>query len=685
LTSVERPRYRLGIDIGGTFTDFSLLDSESGELLGFKTPTVPADPARGVAVGLEHLRAHGIDLSRIEYFVHGTTIALNSVVQRSGARIALLVTAGFRDVLELGRLRLPIPWNFYSRRPAPLVPRELVVPVRERIRFGGPVETALEPDEIERVVEAVVSLEVDGVAICLLHSYAEAAHELALRDALAEAAPDLFVSCSSEIWPQLREYERTLVTVVNTYVRPAMVRYLDGLERAALSTGIPARPYITRSNGGIMTIAAAREEAVQTLLSGPASGVIAAAEIAARAGFADLVTLDMGGTSADVAVVENGRIADSRDERVGDFPIILPAVGISSIGAGGGSIAWLDGAGVLKVGPESAGADPGPACYGLGGGRATLSDAFLLCGYLNTERFAGGFRLDAKAARLAVEKIAEPLELDASEGAEAIVRVALANMYAELSAVLDRRGLDPRDFTLVAFGGAGPIVACLLAEETNIGRVLVPPGPGTLCALGALHAQVVTDVVRTLNAPLDRLDGPALAAAFGPAAARGRAWLEREAPPTARAEVLLSADMRYVGQAYELEVAVQPEWLEAGDLRPLADAFHDRHERAFFHADREAPVEIVDLRVRAVGELPRPPDWNPQAPSEGAIEVQRTRRITVAGARHEALVYARESLAIGATIDGPAIVEQSDTTTFVPAGWRVLIDGRANLLATRPG
>jgi N-methylhydantoinase A len=684
LTSDERPHYRLGIDIGGTFTDFSLLDVATGDVLGFKMPTVPAEPAGAVASGLERLRRDGVDLSCVEYFVHGTTIALNSVVERSGARIALLVTDGFRDVLELGRLRLPVPWNFYSQRPAPLVPRERVVPVRERIRFGGAVETTLEREEVERVVGTVLELDVEGAAICLLHSYANPAHELALRDALVGAARDLHVSCSAEIWPQVREYERALVTIVNAYVRPATARYLEGLERAAAAAGISARPYITRSNGGIMTIDAATHEPVQTLLSGPASGVVAAAGVGSRAGLADLVTLDMGGTSADVAVVEGGTIADSRDERVGDFPMVLPAVGISSIGAGGGSIAWLDGAGVLKVGPESAGADPGPACYGLGGVRPTLTDAFLVCGYLDPERFAGGLALVADAAYGAVETLAAPLVSDVFGAAESIVRVALANMYAELSAVLDRRGLDPRDFTLVAYGGAGPLVACRLAEEVHIARVLVPPAPGTLCALGALHADVVTDVVRTLNVRLDRLDGDELASAFAPAADRASAWLEREAPPDAVTALLLSADMRYVGQAYEIEVPVRPEWLDGDDLRPLLDAFHERHERTFFHADRGAPAEIVDLRVRAVGELPKVPD-RPPASCTSAPRARATRRIVAAGGRHEASVYARDSLAPGAAIAGPAIVEQDDTTTLVPSGWRVDVDGHGNLSATRGG
>ena len=325
----------------------------------------------------------------------------------------------------MARLRLPTPWDFYGQRPAPLFPRELVVPVRERVRYGGMVETSLTDDEIERVISTLTALAVEGVAICLLHSYANPAHELALKTALTQRAPRLFVSCSAEIWPQMREYERALVTVMNAYIRPPLVRYLSALEGTLEELGIPARPYLTRSNGGVMTTVAAREHPVQTLLSGPASGVIGAVGAATRAGFTDLISFDMGGTSADIALVTDGQIEFSREAHVGDFPLFLPVVGVSSIGAGGGSIAWLDGAGVLKVGPRSAGADPGPACYGLGGEEPTLSDAFLLCGYLNPGQFAGKARLDEAAASVAMGRLAGRLALGLSETASAVVQVAL--------------------------------------------------------------------------------------------------------------------------------------------------------------------------------------------------------------------------------------------------------------------
>jgi N-methylhydantoinase A len=677
-------RYQLGIDIGGTFTDLSLLDRRTGQQTSLKTPTVPADPTQGVATGIALLTEQGILPSEIGYFVHGTTIGVNAVIQRSGARIALLVTEGFRDVLEMARLRLPTPWDFYGQRPSPLLPRELVIPVRERMRYGGFVETSLTDVEIERVISKLTRLEVEGVAICLLHAYANPAHELALKTALEQRAPHLFVSCSAEIWPQMREYERALVTVMNAYIRPPLVRYLSALEGTLQELGIPARPYLTRSNGGIMTAVAAREHPVQTLLSGPASGVIGAAGAATRAGFADLISFDMGGTSADIALVTDGQIEFSREAHVGDFPLFLPVVGVSSIGAGGGSIAWLDGAGVLKVGPQSAGADPGPACYGLGGEEPTLSDAFLLCGYLNPVRFAGKARLDEAAASVAMDRLAGQLALGIPETARGVIRVALATMFAEFSAVLERRGIDPRDFTLVAFGGAGPVVACLLAEEVKISRVLVPPAPGTLAALGARHADVAADLIRTVHWRLDQPLPPLVLRAMNDLQARATTWLEQEAPTVGRTELRWAADMRYVGQSYEIETSVTDGWLRGGMGWDLADAFHEAHQRIFNHADLDARVEMVNLRVRAVGLIPVHAEREPQM-RIGEADASGRRPIAIKGGWHDADVYQRDALGRDQRIAGPAIVEQPDTTTIIPTGWVATVDRFGNLIISCDG
>jgi N-methylhydantoinase A len=675
-------RYRLGIDIGGTFTDLSAVESTNGKRIDLKTPTVPSNPERGVANGISQLMEQGIRPEQIEYFVHGTTIALNALIQRSGSRVALLVTDGFRDILEQGRIKLPTPYDFYSHRPKPLVPREMVFTVKERTRHDG-IEIPLFKEEIDRVVSEVLSHEIDGVAICLLHSYANPTHELALKKAIEEAAPHLFVSASAEVWPQMREYERAVATVINAYLRPVLSRYLNNLEKTLSEIGVNVRPYLTRSNGGIMTTNAAKNVPIETLLSGPASGVTGALGVGKAAGFPNMITLDMGGTSADVAVIEDGNIGYSREEQIGDFPLILPAIGISSIGAGGGSIAWLDKAGVLKVGPQSAGADPGPACYGQGGTKPTLSDAFLLCGYLNPTNFVGNTRLDAAAAEASMKTIAEPLGLSVKGAANAVIQVALANMYAELSAVLERKGLDPRDFALLGFGGAGAVVACQLAQEINIRQVLIPPSPGTLCALGALQADVMSDFIRTVNWKLSEAPSQKIQSSFDDLKTLALQWLKEEAPKVAQIQLRWFAEMRYIGQSYEIEVPVKDDWIIQHNVAELTKVFHAAHHRIFFHSDQEAPVEIVNLNVKAIGIMPETPA--PELiPGKTTDPIPNGKRnIVINGVIQEALVFQRNEMKPGHRVTGPIIVEQSGSTSIIPAGWITEVDHQGNLIISR--
>jgi N-methylhydantoinase A len=680
------PPYRLGIDIGGTFTDFALLDEATGAVTGFKAPTVPADPARGVLDGLRALLAErGIDPGAIGYLAHGTTIAVNTIIERSGARLGLLVTRGFGDVLELQRLRLASPVNFLATRPAPLVPRERVGEVTERLLADGAADTPL--DEAELLAEARRLIEgqgAEGLVIAFLHAYRDGRHERAARDALARAWPDVPVVCSHEVWPQIREYERTLVAVTTAYVRPRVVGYLDRLGRELRQAGVGAGLHVARSNGGVTTAAAARQAPAAILLSGPAAGVVGAAHVCGLAGYRDLIALDMGGTSADIALVRDGRPGYSTDETVGGLPVVLPAVGVSSIGAGGGSVAWVDGAGVLKVGPRSAGADPGPACYGRGGREPTVADAFLAGGLLGPDRFAGGrIRLDRGRALAALGPLAGSLGVSVDRAAEAVVEVAVAGMYAALSDVLARHAVDPRDMSLVAFGGAGPLVGCLLAGEFHVPRVLVPPAPGTLCALGALVADVRRDDVLTVHRRLDRLPAGDLRAACRELEARARRWLAGDAPPGAAVALAFAAELRYLGQAFQVEVPLDPAALPDGDLAPLAEAFHARHRALYAHADPAAPVELIDLRLTATAATPKPPLAAP-APAGGPARPAGRRPVRYDRTAREAAVYRREDLGPGQRLDGPAVVEQDDTTTLVPGGWRAEVDP-LGLLVIRAG
>jgi N-methylhydantoinase A len=678
----QAPRYRVGVDIGGTFTDICAVDSQTGAWFGLKTPTTPDDLVTGVVNGLTLLEGQGVHPADIEHFAHGTTAAVNAIIQRSGARIALLVTEGDHDLLEIARLRLPVPWNFHSQRAQPLVPRERVIPVRARMRYTGQSEVDLTDTEVARVVDVVLGLGVEGVAICLLHSYANGAHEHRLEQALRQMAPGLAVSSSSDIWPQRREYERATATVLNVYVQPLMTRYFDTLDAGLEQAGMRARAYISRSNGGVMSVARAREVPVQTLLSGPASGVVGAASAAAEAGCSNVVTLDIGGTSADVAVLEEGTIQYARESRVGDFPLILPSVGVASIGAGGGSIGWIDSGRAVRVGPKSAGASPGPACYGQGGLEPTLTDAFVVCGLLNPRGFAGRRELDIVAALDALGALGAQLGLSAQNAADAMIRVALATMYTEMSAVFEQKGFDPRDFTLVAFGGAGPLLGCLVASDVRMRRVLIPPSPGTLCALGALQESVSSDFIATVDRRADAWSDRALSNTLLELRERASAWLDAEVPAQGGDRVVrLSADVRYAGQSYELEVPIADMAIAVdGLLQHIFSAFHALHARVYTHADPEATVEVVNLRARATASLPSALGQVMYPSGGNGAAAPGQRDLLLGGEWVASRVVHRANLRVGDRVDGPALIEQPDSTCLVPSGWSARVDERQSLI-----
>jgi len=681
-------RHWLGIDIGGTFTDFALFDTRTGELLGLKVPSTPPEFAEAVRVGLDRLAdEHGVDLREIGAVVHGTTIAVNTLIQRTGARLGLLVTEGFRDVLELQRLRLPNPFDLDGSRPLPLIPRARVAEVRERLRADGSIDTPLDEGGVGDAVRRLAGQDVESLVVSLLHAYRNPAHERRARTIAEAAAPGVPVSISADVWPQAREYERTALAAVDAYVQPKVRRYLEGFEQALAARGVPATPHVTKSNGGIMPVAAARAQTVATLLSGPASGVIGAAYVAGLAGLPNVITLDVGGTSADMAVVEGGRPRSSTSEHIGGVPVMMPVVGVTAIGAGGGSVAWVDEVGLPKVGPQSTGAHPGPACYGRGGKDPTLTDAFLVSGFLDPERFLGGrMPLHRALAEEAIARFAGPLGMTPDEAAESVVRVAVSNMYAEFTKILSRAAVDPRDFALVAFGGAGPVVGALVAREVGIATVFVPRSPGTLCALGAISADIVNDAVRTVHVRVDAapLAAAALSEQYDALRAELADWLARHGAGAGAATFRAAADMRYVGQSYEIEVPVEPAWLVPGGEAAILPAFHRAHERAFGHADRQAPAEIVNLRVQLRAGRPRVPLAEVPA-SAAALAPRATRRIWLDGRPTQAQVFDRASLGPGARLAGPAIIEQADTTVLVPTGHVGDVDRFGNLLLRREG
>ena len=670
------PGYRLGIDIGGTFTDFSLLEEATGALTVLKTPSVPARPERAIFNGLRQLLdEHGIDPAQITYFVHGTTLAVNTIIQRGGDRMALLVTKGFRDILNIGRHRIPDVFNFFTELPVPLLPRSQVFEISERSLADGCI---LQPVDEQTVRDVAARLKADGigsVAICFLHSYNNATNETRARDILREAAPDLFISVSAEVWPQMREYERALAAVMNGYVGRRMQRYFSELRSGVAAIGVPGEVFSTKSNGGIMTAAEAGKRPVETLLSGPASGVIGAAFIGAAIGIDKLVTFDMGGTSADVAVIE-GAPRYSTENHVGDFPVIMPAIDVTSIGAGGGSIAYVDSSGVLKVGPDSAGADPGPACYGLGGINATVTDAYVCLGILDPERFLGGrLVLNPALADAALSTLGNRLGLGRQQTAEAILRVATSQMYSALVPLLARKGIAYEDFTLLAFGGGGPSHAFLLARDIGISRVLIPPHPGVLCAAGSLAADMRRDFVRSLHRVLDPQAMREVGEVLNALAADGTAWLDAQNLTFVERRVEWSADVRYLGQSFEISIPLTDADLNEATFRAN---FHHAYEVLYGYMDEAAALEIRDLRVTAIG-ISVKPALARLEPRSG-VPPKRERGIFLDGTAMQAAVYTRDNLPAGFAFAGPAIVEQFDTTVFVTPEFNVSVDDHGNLI-----
>lgn len=673
------PTYRLGIDIGGTFTDAVLVNELTGEINNLKVPSDRREPWKAVLAALRRIaNDHDVDPGAIRYFVHGTTLATNTIIERSGAVTGLLVTEGFRDILEIGRMRMPDVLDFSAEALKPLVSRDRVAEVPERVLASGRVRRELDPADVRARAGDLIADDVQSLAVCFLHSYAFGDHERIAGDVIRRDFPDLYLALSSEVWPELREYERAIVSVIDAYVGPRMAGYFGAIEQSLQAAGVTAPILVTRSNGGIMTARTARGSAAQTLLSGPASGAVGAADAGRRAGFMKVVGFDMGGTSADIAIVD-GEPLLSTEGQVGDFPVVMPAIEVSSIGAGGGSIAWCDAGGVLKVGPHSAGSQPGPACLGQGGQEPTVTDAYVQLGIIHPERFLGGeLTLHPELADAALGRLGRQLGISPLEAADAIVKVATANMYAEFIPLVARKGIDLSDFVLLAYGGAGPTHACFLAEETGIRQVMVPPSPGTLCARGALTTDVKSDYIRMLYRGLDELSSEELEATYATLEGAATSWLEAERIPVDRIRLERSADMRYVGQGFSVNVP-DPDSHGVAGHRLLTGRFHQRHQALFRHSDTEAPVEITTLRLTIIGETPKPP-VNQLEANGSAARPHQDRQVYSEGEFLACSVYHRRDLRPGDRVAGPCVIEQYDTTTFVTPRFVATCDDYGNLV-----
>lgn len=667
---------RVGIDVGGTFTDFVLVDEAGGRVANFKVPSTPADPSKAVTDGLDSLLDRtGLTADALDLLVHGTTIALNAVVQRKGANIGLVISKGFGDTMLLARGGLPNTFSYKHPKPVPMISRDQVYEIDARLRPDGSVVAEPTADDLTALADKIRAAGVEAVGVLVLNSYAHPDLEIQIADQLRDRLDGVLVTASAELWPEIREYERALITSLNCLVQPLMDRYFGQLTGRLDSMDVTAPLFVTASNGGTISAETARAQPVQTLLSGPAAGVVAAADLAHRLDLPKLVTIDMGGTSSDMAIIEDGEPAIAMETKLGDLPIIMPVVDVWAIGAGGGSIVWIDRQGVMKIGPESAGADPGPICYGKGGDQATVTDCYVALGLLDPAYFLGGrMTIDREASVRALAALGAKVGIEGpdtgAQTARAALRIATAKMATEVSKGMAQRGLDPADFALVAYGGAGPTHAALLAEEARLGHIVIPPAPGTFCALGALVADIRRDFVRSqrLTIGTDKDAGTAVTAAIVELECQARDWVARQGSLADHVTIEVMADMQYPRTAFVLTVPIDETAWRNGDEAAMGEAFHREHERLYSFRHADSPVDITTLRVRISGavppvRLPASEDREPQA----AIDTRPV--FTSDGAWRDARVHMRDHLAAGQAIDGPAIIEQDDTTIWVPGGW----------------
>lgn len=662
----------VAVDIGGTFTDVTLQNSATGQAWRAKTPSIPADPSRAFINGVRlALESAGAEAGAITRVLHGTTVATNMILEGKGARAALVTTQGFRHVLEIGRQDIPRRANLWAWvKPARPVPPARILEVVERVGPGGEVLTPLDEESVAEAAEACRRLGVQAVAVCLLHSFSHPAHERRVAELLRATLPGVAVTASVDVLPVVREFERSLATILNATVMPAVSTYVARLEQRLAEDGVTAPLLLMQSNGGVAGAGTIRRAPAVTALSGPAAGVVGAREVARAAGVGDLITVDIGGTSADICLIKDGRIGLTQQGRVGEWPLPLPMVDMVTVGAGGGSIAKVrDGA--LTVGPASAGAEPGPACYGLGGTEATVTDAHIVLGHLPPELLGGRMRLHPAKAEAAVrDNVAVPLGLDLHTAARGILAIADSNMVGAIRVVSVERGHDPRAFALVPFGGAGPLHGCALADLLGITAILVPPAPGVLCAEGLLAADLRTEFHRTLASAGLPSDGEARAV-LAELHRGAHEWFEAEQVAVGDRVADEVALMRYQGQGGELAVAF------GGSVEAALAGFRAAHQ-ALYGFVLEAPVELVTLRVEAVGKLPAP--VLPHLMAGAMPAALATRDVHFAGGSRATPVLAREALGAGTAFAGPAILTQLDATTLVPPGWTVTVDASGALL-----
>ena len=694
-------QYRLGVDIGGTFTDAILLNETTGEVHTGKVPSTPSDPSVGFLNVVDRMLVDAsVEPEQVRYVVHGTTVATNAIIEGNLAKTAFITTEGFRDLLEIQTGIRPVLYDLQFEKIKPLVPRHLSFGVPERLDFRGDVLVPLDEEAVRRVSKQLANEGVESIAVCLLHSYINPEHEQRIGNILKDALPSTLYSLSSDVAPEFREYFRASTTVINAAIRPVVSKYLSNIQSRVRGSGVSGELLVMQSSGGVLTFEAAIDKPVFMVESGPAAGVIAASNLGNTLGHENVISFDMGGTTAKAGLIENGTPRVTKDYEVGGsaattehgsrgsgYPIRTPVIDLVEIGAGGGSIAWIDSGGILRVGPRSAGADPGPVCYGQGGTEPTITDANLVLGRISPDYFLGGqMRLDVEAARHAIKsKCADPLGMDVEDVALGIVEIANSAMVGALRQVSVQRGYDPRDFLLVAFGGAGPVHANRLAAELEMPTVLIPTSPGTTSAMGLLVTDIKHDYSTALIQRADQLNLQTANSQFDRMRSEGEKALASEGVAPESVRFVYQADTRYVGQSYELTINFPEGGVTSEQLPGILNQFHSEHERAYGFKAEEEPVEFVTLRLSAIGVITKPRKMEIEAGGSDASAAIKTRRavyLAESGGYVDCPIYDRYGLKSGNAIEGPAIVEEVDSTVVVHPGYAAIVDGYGNLFVS---
>ncbi len=685
--------HRLGVDVGGTFTDLLLVDDEKGDLYRVKTPSTPADPSEGVLAGVRRIcEESGVEPGDLGFVMHGTTVATNAMLEAKGARVGLITTQGFGQILHLARSQTPGPlagWIIMVK-PDPPAALEDTREAKERMSAQGEPVEAVDREQVAGIVRDLVDSGVETLTVSLINSYANPAHEREIKEIIHEPYPDFPVTISSDVLPEFREYERTLTACMNSYVRPRVESYVRNLEGSLREFGVKGELNLLRSDAGLMSVAVASENPIYGILSGPSGGVAGALYIARRAGFENVLTFDMGGTSTDVALCQNGQPTIERQTEIpyglglpGEvIPVKVPSVNVRSVGAGGGSIAHVpDVTGALRVGPQSAGADPGPAAYGRGGTAPTVTDANVVVGHLPPQLLGGEMRLDVEAAKTAVQTVGDALGLDLHRAAEGILDIVNENMAGALRLVSVQRGYDPRDFALVAFGGAGPMHANAVARIMGSFPVVIPPAPGLLCATGDLVADFRDEFARTFIRTTDSVSGDEVRGILDELEGEARAWLEREGIPESDQRLAFNVDMRYYRQGYEIPVEIDPTLLAGNGTTMLAEQFNQLHEQFYGFRMEGSACEIVNLRAIGYGKVPEPqlPEDEPGA-GDASEAVVDEHEVYFQGEWLPTRIYDRAKLRPGYRVEGPAIVTEFDSTTVVLSGYAAEVDRYLNLI-----